>query len=443
MKKLFGLMIFVSLMFSIILVGVYADSPPVLPHAFYGTVLHGTSDVPSGVEITAEISGQQKASFTMTSDGAYGGGSDPDTQKLIVSSVSDDEGKAILFYVGGALATTTPSSVTWRPGGISEVDLLVASGTAINGNGICESGETHSTDSACEEENGGGGGSEEVTTPTGTAPIDETEEPEEEVIQPKQEIITDEDKVEDIIAGVDPRSIGMEEITPEDVEVTKIGELSKETTVTIGNIDDALNSVTDDNTIEIFEKIRDAITSGESGEVNIKTDLNVYEVKSKDTGAINKVSEIRIVVTAQENMKDVEIVEVIPKSVAASIAELAFPGIQPEVIQADPIVRWYIANLAEGSTAEVSYIVKKEIDKIESNTIVDNKAVREGPFCGNKVCESGENNANCPGDCLTEFKAISLGFLISIILMLLFIYIVISFVRRKSKAKKEKERKDL
>ncbi|MFW5746766.1 MAG: hypothetical protein ACOCWQ_04435 [Nanoarchaeota archaeon] len=50
-------------------------------------------------------------------------------------------------------------------------------------------------------------------------------------------------------------------------------------------------------------------------------------------------------------------VQVIPKEVAQNVNELVFPGKQPTVLQADPIIEWIFADVKKGQDLQMVYLI--------------------------------------------------------------------------------------
>ncbi|MEK6910055.1 MAG: hypothetical protein AABW61_03200, partial [Candidatus Aenigmatarchaeota archaeon] len=126
---------------------------------------------------------------------------------------------------------------------------------------------------------------------------------------------------------------------------------------------------------QVLNEIKQAVSSGSSSPVSIVTTVEVFEVKEKTTGKTAFASKITLEIKADKDLKDVNIVEVIPKSVAASILDVIFLGEQPKVLQADPIVQWEFPEVKKDETKDLSYQVPKKIEKIESQTVAVAEAV--------------------------------------------------------------------
>jgi len=91
------------------------EPPPLLPHAFIGTVSTSTGSVPEGTVVEAWMDGV-KAAETTANGGSY---------ELIVPGEVGDEGKIVSFTVAGVQASQTAA---WVSGEIdNNFDLTIAS----------------------------------------------------------------------------------------------------------------------------------------------------------------------------------------------------------------------------------------------------------------------------------------------------------------------------
>ena len=96
-----------------------AQEEPALPAAYYGTVYLNGSPAPVGTIIVAKIAGQILGRIAVQEPGKYGGAGALEP-KLVVQGASTDEGKLVVFEVGGVQAT---QAVSYKPGDVRQVDL--------------------------------------------------------------------------------------------------------------------------------------------------------------------------------------------------------------------------------------------------------------------------------------------------------------------------------
>ena len=186
-----------------------------------------------------------------------------------------------------------------------------------------------------------------------------------------------------MIGDLSPEDLGVDEINVDDTEVTQLGEkVEKTEKVTQEILDAASDLATDDKAKSAIENIKKALGEGKS--IDVKTSIETYEVKSKTTGKTTYVSKVVISFTATEDMENVEIVEVIPKSVAADISEIIFHGAQPEILQSDPIIKWSFDYVKEGETKDLSYTVKNKITE-PTHTLAASIAEEKGWLTSTKI----------------------------------------------------------
>jgi len=97
---------------------VYAQAPPQIPAAYYGTVKlitpSGLVDAPAGTVIKAYVKDVECGSITTTEAGKYGGSSGGDP-KLIVQGDIQSGVDTVTFYVNGIMAEETVTWVTGKP----------------------------------------------------------------------------------------------------------------------------------------------------------------------------------------------------------------------------------------------------------------------------------------------------------------------------------------
>jgi hypothetical protein len=94
---------------------VYADSPPPMPHQFYGTVSFDGVSVDEDTLVEAFVAGVKQAQTTVDAEGRYG--YDPSF------TVPGTAGAEVTFYVGGVLANET---ATWQSGKVQQLNLTVS-----------------------------------------------------------------------------------------------------------------------------------------------------------------------------------------------------------------------------------------------------------------------------------------------------------------------------
>ena len=176
-----------------------------------------------------------------------------------------------------------------------------------------------------------------------------------------------EEKSKKEIADVVKEELKIEDV--KNVDVSKVAEVTVKEEMSVARVEQALQTVTETKAKEVLTEIRNSIVSGSSSSSAVEKKVEVFEVKEKTTGEIKKVSKITLEFKPEKDVKDVKIVEVIPKSVAANIIDVLFQGEKPDVLQADPVVQWKFNEVKAGESKDLSYVVKKEVTKVEMQTV--------------------------------------------------------------------------
>ncbi len=170
-------------------------------------------------------------------------------------------------------------------------------------------------------------------------------------------------------------------------------------------------------------------------EVSIKTSATNYELETY-SGAKEAKTLIRHTVTA--NILDAYIIEVIPKSIAVDVNKITFSVNPDDVINADPIVRWYYPSLA---TESISYLVNGNampyINNIKTIVVPENIPIKQKAVCGDSNCSyvtvDGkrryiETAETCPVDCKSKTPW---GWIIFLLLILILGVYYINWYRGK------------
>ncbi|MBS3055968.1 MAG: hypothetical protein J4473_00890 [Candidatus Aenigmarchaeota archaeon] len=179
--------------------------------------------------------------------------------------------------------------------------------------------------------------------------------------------------IEKLLKSINPADLGMELLSSADVDVEKTATLTSSSTVTTSMLDSIIASATDDTVLQTLRELKSALESNELTSITATKKLEVYDITSKTTGKKVSVSVVTISFTADRNMKDVQIIEVIPKTVAGNANLITFIGEQPTVLQADPVVQWTFDSVSAGQTKDMSYQVKGKLTSIESQSLITGK----------------------------------------------------------------------
>jgi hypothetical protein len=313
---------------------VLAADLPTTPEAYYGTI----SGASSGLTITAKIGSTTVGTYTLLKNNYYGNKSAASSDgKLIVCAKGESvctSGATITFTASsGSISTTS----TFTPGAITNLDLNYTAPSAVA--------------SAGGGAGAGGGGGAGVSKPSVT-------------ITPVTDIT-----IINILKTTLPEGW-------DNVRYDQYGDIQTSTkTVDVVKIDNALSYAISDKAISVLQNLRNSIESAELSPITVTTTLTVYKIQNKDTGEEIYRSKIDITFTAQSNMENVQIIEVVPKTVASSTDNFVFPELQPIILQKDPILQWVIDKINKGETKKFTYIVKKQLSKIESTTLSSGKIV--------------------------------------------------------------------
>lgn len=162
-------------------------------------------------------------------------------------------------------------------------------------------------------------------------------------------------------------------VPKEYTDIEKKDEIVEEVKFTVEELKEEIERTLKEDVVDVaakesLEELKAALESTEAKEVVVEKKLDVYKATNPDNGVSVYRSIVSLSFKADKPMKDVKIVESIPKDVAADVSELEFPGAKPRVLQADPIVEWTFDEVKAGEEKDLSYVVKKELKSIESTT---------------------------------------------------------------------------
>jgi len=135
----------------------FADSIPLLPASYYGTITIDGIPAEKNLEVVACIDGIKRGSIE-TGEGTYG---IDNHLRLSVEGSSSDTGKTVYFCIGNKRANEI---VKWKSGDVRELPLTFTDKTE---GCPCQSEET-TNDDTTNGNNGGGGGISEGTSSSST-----------------------------------------------------------------------------------------------------------------------------------------------------------------------------------------------------------------------------------------------------------------------------------
>lgn len=311
---------------------------------------------------------------------------------------------ASMLFVSTVIAVTVPSasetSITISSGGagagIGATTSLKADGASCSAaseciGGYCNSGTCASsappaaTTSSSSSSSTTTTTSSAVTTTTPTTTpttpaVTTTPAPTQAsiVIVPVSIPVTETKTVNEVMATIKPADLGVTTVNIENVQITQKGKAEATKTATVTDVDNALETATAEAKTALSE-IKSAVSSGSASSVSVSTKVEVFEVKEETTNKTATVSKITLSFTADKDLKNVDIVEVIPKYVAQDASVIKFLGEQPKILQADPIVQWSFPEVNKGESKDLTYQVNKKIDTLNTTTIAVAETVVKAP----------------------------------------------------------------
>ncbi len=383
MKNRINLMVLFGILLSGIVLGA---NVPTTPQAYYGAVSGGAA---TGMAITASIGSVEVGSYSLVRSEYYGNMSAASSDgKLIVCAEGESgctTGATITF---GASSGTISTTSNYTPGAITELDLAYTATPAA---------------AAADSTTGPSDGSATSTESLAEVAVDSY-----------------------IINRLD-KSLpeGWED---SNLKYYQVGDASTETFTenTPAGIEEAIEHATDTKAVAALQELRTGFESGEKIKATVARTLTVYKINNQDTGDAVYRSEITIVVTAPRDMKNMKVVEVIPKTVAKSTDDLIFTGETPEILQKDPVVQWIIDSLKTGKSLDFTYIVKKKINSIKSYTLAGGEE---------KAAPPSEEKVEPTGEAVKEItppeEAKKFGWLVAVLIVVVGLGVYFAYTKKK------------
>lgn len=200
---------------------------------------------------------------------------------------------------------------------------------------------------------GGGGGGASTTTPA-PAPSADTKEA-------VKEALPEAFKAADAAGNVAITTVSAPE--PQVVSAS-----SADVSNTLESVQNLVQTTT---AKEALAAIQEAVSSGSASTINVKKTIEVVKATNKVTGESVTVSVVKLSVVAPANkeLKNVEVIEVIPKAAAINVGLVTFKGEQPAVLEADPVVKWFFSSVAQGQKKDLSYTINKDIRSVGTTTM--------------------------------------------------------------------------
>lgn len=246
-----------------------------------------------------------------------------------------------------------PSSTVTYPDGTACTAASQCAGGYCN-SGVCASSAPSTTTASP----GGGGGTSAATTPAATTT------PAAEIV-PEKIVITDTAVINDLFSSLKPSDLGVASLDTSKVDVVRTGTASAISVFTDSTVNSALSAASEETAKQAINEIKTSITSGSSEPIQVSAKLEIFNITSKETNKTSVVSKVTLTIKADKDMKNLNLIEVIPKDVAKNVSEVAFK-VQPKILQSDPIVQWTFDLLQKGDTKDLSYTVNKKLSSLTS-----------------------------------------------------------------------------
>jgi len=180
-----------------------------------------------------------------------------------------------------------------------------------------------------------------------------------------------------------------------EIEVTATSTAT--TTTSSSSLQQALSSATSSEAKAALQSIQSQLPESTTV-ISVTRELKSYEITNKEkTNTTVEKTKIDLVITVTTAMQNVTIVETISKSVAQDISAVLFPGEQPSILQADPIVSWTFPTIIPGETKDMSYVVNGKVETLNSTTVAGgSKVAAVTPTTCTTTCPSNYTQAAYP-----------------------------------------------
>ncbi|MBI4252589.1 Ig-like domain-containing protein [Candidatus Uhrbacteria bacterium] len=274
--------------------------------------------------------------------------------------------------LGSEPTVSSGSTGTYTDSGLSASQTFYYKISALNNNGeSAASSALSATSAATTSSSTSSGGvvsssssSSQTTTTTTTATA----------ITATNVSVTNTNTVAVVTKGITASTLGVSAINAANLEVKQTGAA---TTATTEKKDVAAQQLKDMKSVDATEKkaqdalatLESMVTKGTVAPLALSQNVTRYEVKEKTTGKTASVTRVEQLFAPTKDTKDVTIVMTVPKSVAERASLLTFTGVQPEVLQDDPILRWTFAEVKAGETKDLSYQANKNLEKLEVKNV--------------------------------------------------------------------------
>lgn len=154
--------------------------------------------------------------------------------------------------------------------------------------------------------------------------------------------------------------LSAEDILAGNYEMKEIDSMQETTELTTESIDAMMEGMTDPKARAAMEALK------KMKKPKVEKQMKVFELSNGERKAYQ--SKIVISIGYEDSLNHLQLIETIPKSVAQDVSELMFSE-DPEVLIADPVVKWNFNHIPKGQKKEYSYTINKKLEQIESNSV--------------------------------------------------------------------------
>ncbi|MBI5389894.1 hypothetical protein HZB02_00210 [Candidatus Woesearchaeota archaeon] len=156
--------------------------------------------------------------------------------------------------------------------------------------------------------------------------------------------------------------------------------------VTSASVDVAAGGASSSAAQSAFSSAKAGLGSGNVVAVPVDTKLQVLQITSSETGKTVTVSKVTLHVAATEkDLVNINVIETVPKTSAATASEITYLGEKPVVLQEDPILQWSFDRIKKGESKDLSYVINKKLDRLDSKTVVVAQATPTSQGRGNTL----------------------------------------------------------
>lgn len=157
--------------------------------------------------------------------------------------------------------------------------------------------------------------------------------------------------------------LGIKDLSPEKLVVSKLGDTVKVYSFSIGSdVQKAIEGVKEEALKQRLSLVKDSLDKKQQVSLPISQQVEIYQIGTIYANIDKKAfrSRIRLTVTSPDNYKSIKIVQVYPDGEDISAQDLIFnPEDKPVVFRTrDPLLEWDIPLVSPGQVVKLEYYVK-------------------------------------------------------------------------------------